>query len=518
MPRRHVLYVDATHLAAYGWRAGEVTLRARFANDADGHAQFAEFLRQRRDSLYLMLCDLVDEAFVAENVPYVTGADRAALIRRKLAQHFFGTPYTCARSLGRQRAGRRDEQMLFCALTRPAVLEPWLNALRTAEVALSGIHSLPLAGETILERLRLTEGQTLLLGISPAGVRQSFFEGGRLRFSRLTPLTALSSNDLPRACAEEARRLHPYLLGQRLISRSEPLTVRVLVPPARVDDFALACRSNDALRFELIDSSQTAARLGLRPAPPDADSETLFVQALMRRTPAEQFAPAAERRFHRIWLTRFALRAAGSVALAACLLYATHSALDSLELRQDTQRLADDTLRAQRQRHDIIQRLPPTPVPLDTLRAVHERSLQIEQRSAHPVTLLADLGQVLDQVPQVALDRLEWRMVSEAGGNGASAVGGVTAGAGNGGGMRADLVMQAHLPQEFGSQQRRALEVVDTLGALLRARPGVQVQVLRQPFDLESGQVLRGGTRAEQLDAGSPPPFSLRISRTVNPS
>ena len=62
-----------------------------------------------------------------------------------------------------------------------------------------------------------------------------------------------------------------------------------------------------------------------------------------------------------------------------------------------------------------------------------------------------------------------------------------------------------------------ALEVVDTLGGLLRARPGVQVQVLRQPFDLESGQVLRGGTRAEQLDAGSPPPFSLRISRTVSP-
>ena len=36
----------------------------------------------------------------------------------------------------------------------------------------------------------------------------------------------------------------------------------------------------------------------------------------------------------------------------------------------------------QRQRHDIIQRLPPTPVPLDTLRAVHERSLQIEQATS----------------------------------------------------------------------------------------------------------------------------------------
>ena len=249
MPRRHVLYLDATQLVAWGWRAGEVTLRGRFANDAEGHAQFAEFLRQRRDSLFLLLCDLVDEAFVAESVPFVRGGDRVSLLRRKLAQHFFGTPFTCAHSLGRLRSGRRDEQMLFCALTRPAHLEPWLAALRGAEAALSGIHSVPLVSEPILERLRLTEGQTLLLGISPAGVRQSFFEGGRLRFSRLTPLSALSSNDLPRACAEEARRLHPYLLGQRLkleyrhepnaaddgVTLTVPLTLLNQIPAARLD-------------------------------------------------------------------------------------------------------------------------------------------------------------------------------------------------------------------------------------------------------------------------------------------
>jgi hypothetical protein len=219
MTRRHVLHLDATQLVAYRWRAGNVTESARFAANADGHAAFAEFLRQRPDGLYLMLCDLADESFVSEMVPFVRGPDRSALIRRKLSQLFFGTPLACARSLGRGRTGRRDEQILFCSLTRPATLEPWLAALRSAEVALSGIHSVALASEPVLECMRLTEGQTLLLHVSAAGVRQSFFENGRLRFSRLTPLTALSSNDLPRACAEEARRLHPYLLSQRLITR-----------------------------------------------------------------------------------------------------------------------------------------------------------------------------------------------------------------------------------------------------------------------------------------------------------
>lgn len=513
MPQRHVLYLDASQLVAYGWHAGEVTLRARFANDADGHARFAAFLREQRKNLFMLLCDLADESFVAEMLPFVRGADRAALVHRKLAQHFFGTTLTCAQSLGRARAGRRDEQMLFCALTRPAQLEPWLAALRAAEAPLSGIHSVPLASEPILERLRLAEGQTLLLGVSSAGVRQSFFDGGRLRFSRLTPMSALSSNDLPRACAEEARRLHPYLLSQRLITRNAPLTVRILVPPPRMEDFALACRSSDALRFELIDSDQAATRLGLRPAPADLCSETLFVQSLMLRPPANQFAPPAERRFHRLWQTRFALRAAGSIALAASLLMAAHSAIDSLELRRESAQLLGDAQRSERARRDIIARLPPTPVPLDTLRVVHERSLQLERRSAAPAALMRELGTVLQQFPQVTLERLEWKLASDPAAD--SPVRSVPA-AGLAP-MRAELLFHARLPETYGAQQRRALELVEALAGELATRPELQVRVTRQPFDVESGQVLRGGARSERTEAGSTPAFSARISQVLAP-
>lgn len=506
MPRRHVLYVDAGQLVAWRWRAGEAGRRDRFANDADGHARFRDFLRQRKDSLYTVLCDLADESFVAEHVPHVRGADRTALLRRKLAQHFFGTPLVCAHALGRQRDGRRDEHMLFCALTRPATIEPWLAALRDCEVALCGLHSVPLVGESILRRLRLAEGQTLLLGITSAGVRQSFFEQGKLRFSRLTPLSALSSNDLPRACAEEARRLHPYLLGQRLLARDTPLVVRVLVPPERLDDFAQACRSYDGVQFELMDSAQAALRLGLRRAPTDPTGDALFVQALMRDTPDNQFAAAPDRHHFRLWQARFALRAAGSVALAACLLHSAHSALDSFDLRQQTLRLQDDTARAVRARSDIIARLPPTPVPLDTLRGVHERSLQLERRSEPPDLLMQELGEELAGLPDIALDRLEWRLVPDTAAPSADALPA----------MRAELTLQAHLPGEYGNRQRRALEAVEMLVGRLRARSGLEVQVLRQPFDLESGQVLRGGSGAEQTDAGKPPSFSLRIVRPLS--
>lgn len=506
MPRRHVLYLDATQLVAYRWRAGDLAEQARFASTADGQAAFAGFLRAQRGGLYLMLCDLADEAFIAELVPAVRGSDRRALIRRKLGQHFFGTTLTCARSLGRARTGRRDEQMLFCALTRPATLEPWLAALHDADVALSGIYSTALASEPILERLGMTQGPALLLGITRTGVRQSFFDGGRLRFSRLTPLTALSSNDLPRTCAEEARRLYPYLLSQRLVTRNVPLMAGVLVPPAHMDAFSQACRNSDTLQFELIDSDQAAQQLGLRFAPDALQCETLFVQALMRKPPAEQFASAAERRPFRIWQARFALLAAGSVALAACLMMATHRALDSLNQRENSARMMDETQRADRVRLDIIARLPPTPVPLETLRAVHERSLQLEQRSAAPAGLLRQLGTTLERYPQAELDQLDWKL----GGSATPAAGPLPA-------LEAQLLVHARLPAEYGAQQRRALELVEALAADLGNQSGLQVRITRPPFDLESGQVLRGGARSDRTDADSTPQFSLLISQALTP-
>jgi hypothetical protein len=502
MAQRLVLYLDATHLVAFRWRAGEVTECGRFSCDADGHAAFAGFLHRHRTSRFLMLCDLADEAFIAEMVPAVRGRDRAALVKRKLAQHFFGTPLNCARSLGRTSSGRRDERMLFCALTRPALLEPWLAALRAAEAALGGIHSVALASTPLLQRLRLMQGPALLLGISSAGVRQSFFDEGQLRFSRLTPLTALSSNDLPRACVEEARRLHPYLLGQRLVARNEPLKVRVLVSPGRMDAFAQACRATDMLQFELIDTHQAAGQLGLRPPPADPGCETLFVQSLMLRPSREQFAPPAERRFYRIWQARLTLGLAGGAVLAICVMLAAVSALDSLALHKDSEQMRSAASIAERTRADIIRRLPPTPVPLDTLRAVHERSQQIESRSAMPDELMRDLGAVLESFPQVQVQRLEWRIVPPASGAVADSA-------------SAELEMQAELPMTYRDEPRRAIELMDTLASELRARPNLRVRVTQQPFDLASGQVLRGGGRDERLGSDALPRFSLALSRTL---
>ncbi len=109
--------------------------------------------------------------------------------------------------------------------------------------------------------------------------------------------------------------------------------------------------------------------------------------------------------------------------------------------------------------------------------------------------------------PQVELDRLDWKLGSA----GMPAADGLAP-------VEAQLLVQARLPAEYGAQQRRALELVDALVLDLgRAADGLQVKVTRPPFDLESGQVLRGGARSDRSGADSTPQFALLISRGLAP-
>ncbi|MGV2481521.1 UNVERIFIED_CONTAM: hypothetical protein IGO34_32500, partial [Salmonella enterica subsp. enterica serovar Weltevreden] len=86
---------------------------------------------------------------------------------------------------------------------------------------------------------------------------------------------------------------------------------------------------------------------------------------------------------------------------------------------------------------------------------------------AMPDGLMRELGAVLERLPQVTLDKLEWRLTADPAHGNDDALPP----------LRAELIAHAHLPDEFGAQQRRALEVVDALAGQLRARPGLDVQV-----------------------------------------
>ena len=161
MPERRVLFFDNARLTAYRVQGGAVLHEASFAGDDAGLAAFGDYVGQHRRSLFHILVDTPEESFQTEDIPYSTGKDRQAILRRKLAQHFYGTPYALASSQGRLKTGRRDERLLLMALTQPQHFEPWLAALRNHQAILAGIYTLP---QTIFGLLPARQtGQLLLL-------------------------------------------------------------------------------------------------------------------------------------------------------------------------------------------------------------------------------------------------------------------------------------------------------------------------------------------------------------------
>lgn len=500
MPARRVLYLDSNQLDAYLWRAGSLTLEGRYPANGEGVAAFTAYVAARRGSLFHLVADVADEGFHYEAVPHVAGKDRQALLERKLSQYFYGSPLTCAVSLGREKAGRRDERLLFAALTRPQAVETWLAVLRAAEARVAGIYSLPLATPGVAARLGMRQPRLMMVSAGRGGVRQTFLEKGQLRFSRFTPLPDAGLKELATACAQEAARTYQYLVGQRLLPRGTVLPVLVLANSDHWLIFSDRCRSTDELEVQLVDTGAAAKAAGLKTAPAGSLSETLFLHAVVANPPPAQFAAPAELRPYRLWQASFALQAAGAAVLVACLAVAGRDWLEVMTLRERLDTLSAAARTDQQRYASLMASLPPLPVPVQELRAVVGGFERIEQQGIGPLPLYRELAAVLDRQPRVELDRIEWSLPG--------VDGAPSRDADNRPPRYGEGMIFAHLTGEPSLDQRAQIEAVNAFAAALRRNPDLRVTVIRMPIDIESGKALRSG---DTLPAAEAPRFALRV-------
>ncbi len=515
MPQRRVLHFDGIDLRALLWHAGHLREEGVFAADEAGVQAFRSYVRAHRRSNFRLLVDAADEGFHIESVPYTQGADRKALLGRKLSQLFYGTPYTAAISLGREKSGRRDERMLFSALTRPQALEPWVNCLIGEEAQLAGIYTAAQLGQQLLKKLGSHHEHCMLVSIGRNAVRQTFFEQGSLRFSRLSPVPDMAQAELAKTCAAESEKIYQYLAAQRMVPRDAPLTTLLLVHPSRAAAFTEACRSTEELRYRILDLHAAARRTGLKTSPADSRCEPVFAHLLCQFPPAHQYAPPPAQRYYRLWQMRTGMAGAGAAALISCLLWAGGQVFEGMSLAAESSRLrAQAELDGQRYAQ-LMQGLPPIPVSTDDLRALVERYQQLERRSPDPFDLFVAMSRALDVFPEIEVERIEWSAGEQAEG---MARDGARPGAAP---ERADAqprggaaVIHAMLPAAMRADHRAMLGRINSFAAALR-QAKLDVTVQRMPFDIESGKSLKGG--GEEQGRTEPPRFVLHVATGAHP-
>jgi hypothetical protein len=513
MAAKRILLLDGPLLTAHYWHAGHITAEGEFGPEPAGLGGFAAYLKKHRASIFYLLADIAEEGFQLEDLPYVQGGDRKALLQRRLGQYYYNTPLSAAISLGRAAAGRRDEKILFAALTRIETFTPWLDALRAAEANLAGVYSVPLVLSGSMGQTLSGTEPTLFVSLSSGGVRQSFFDQGKLHFSRLSALATKNLEEIARSSANDSAKIYQYLLAQRQIPRGAPLRTIVMAHAGQMPVMEEFCRSSNELVFEFLDIAATAGKQGLKDVPTDGNADKLFIHGLVRKTPAQQFAPAADTRIYNLWRIRFAPTSAAWMVLAGCLLYAGKTALDVYTLRDSIEATQVVTATDTQRYNALIDSLPKVGISPDNLRALLERFDVLQKRTPAMEPLLTHLSLALNENPKIELTGLTWKIADNID-TAKNVPTGATPVAAASGVVLAVIEINAQLPLGMISDQRAQIQLIESFAARLRD-PRTDVRILRRPFDIESDKPLRSADEKTEAQLTDAPRFALRISQPM---
>jgi len=523
MPAKRLLYITAARATAYLWSSRKLSVDASFPAGEEGVAAFASYLAAAPSSLFYVLADVVEEDFHQENVPFLRGGDRRALLERKLAQRYRDTSLSVALSLGVERGQRRDERIVFSSFTNTQQLHPWLMALRDSDVPVVGVYSVALVAPQLAALLGYKKAPCLMVTLSQAGLRQSYIDAGQIRFSRLGPLEpgeVASPERVAEAFDRETTRVYQYLTAMRVLPRDGGAVDTLLVaPPGQAEAVRAATGNVAQLRVQVLDLDDVRRKVGLRSAPAGAGAEALYLHLLAARPPAQQYAKENLRGAYRLHQWRAGLIAGGAAVLAACLLFAGTEAWEVLRLHDATDRDRQQIALAQASYGRVTAQFPEMPTSTDNLRTAMQQYRLVAEQTRSPRGLLLDISQVLSNSPRVDLEHLRWEFdakIAEPAKEGAAEAPRPAGASQPGAGPRFEAVEIAARVRETSASDYRGIQLlVNQFVDQLRRRPGVEVLGVKMPFEASSRTQLAGDIGTERTS--EVPRFTVTVGRRIAP-
>jgi hypothetical protein len=350
-----------------------------------------------------------------------------------------------------------------------------------------------------------------LLTVQDQSIRQSYLEKGELHFSRLTPLQNSSLSGIAQTFAGEARQaaaVPRQPAPDRPPAGDHGLPVRARRPWRRS---RAAVSTANALSFTILDLEECARaadsrRPGRQPLRNDVSATA---QASTAAQPVRQRATSAMA----ITSGQSASHCTPSVPwhMSGCLLWAGKAVLRSAPDQPGSGRSSAPRPRSRTVVREIVEDLPADPDQQRNLRQVINRYLELEKGSTSPVSLWREISSALQSAAAAEIDGIDWQVSTAP----------ATPPIGNSAAMgsepppvsRETAIVHGTLRLGQDSNPRQVLAVFRRLLEALRRNPGLQIEVLQQPFDVESGKSLKGGDAA--LEGQQPRSFTVEIRRLI---
>jgi len=537
---KHFLYLTNDKLTALVWSGGSIVERNVFSATESESAEFGEYLSRHRAVPTYFVTDLIEEDFRTDTVPHLRGNDRDAVLGRKLAQLYRASSFRHAIVQDRDEDGRRDDRVLYHAVTNPELLAPWLSAAEQLEVPLEGIYSSAVLSALLPKELGLFFTHTLLVTIVPDfGLRQTYFQNKQIKFSRLTPIIYDEGQPVGSLIAAETSRTWQYLDSLRYFSGGDTLEVCMLVHARDHELIADAVRTFPLLKYRFLDIEEVAAKIRLKPGPVSSHAEEVLVHLYAQNRIENHFAEKQQTRFATFRKAKIALYGvtAGLLAIgaagAAFNLYQAAAVSAEIDKREPQLR----QLKAEYQ--SIAKEISGQSAATDTVRdASAFFRAQMRPQPAAPGGFLRDLSSVWSRYADMQLLQVVWlphhdgnftpvnqaptpgatqAIRSEAkAASGVAAIQAPPSPVGVDGdaplpGNKFEILMVEGSVEGFKGDYRAALANIDRLIADLNRTPNLKASAMLLPVDVKSGALLRAIQVPKETDRLL---FTLRIVRS----
>lgn len=489
MKQSLLLFLSANRLHAQLMAGGKIALQQDFTDTPEGRDNFASFLQNTVCPTYL-LTDLIEEDFRHEIIPHLTGSSRTALLQRKFDQFYRGTPFHQASLLQRQKTGRRDDDMLFSALTNPSLITPWLNIMLAGRTPLAGIYSVPQISAPLIKD-NPSEHLLLISWEKYSGLRQTYFSGHHLQISRLTPVHAeLTFHD---AVVNELARTYQYLKSLSLLPSGQVLDVRILCHADDRKELRSKLPDDPEMRYEFADIEEVGRQLKIDGRFTDSDASQIFLYQLAANRPRTDYARTEHTRYHTLRRLRNALNWGAGILVLASTFWSTATVWRSGG--DETESLGIQTQRLLKEAQQITLNFPSTHAPAADIKSGAIVMRKLRQYAPAPKTILMPLSKVLDGFAQIELINLGWQESATE----PVAVNTLAD-------VPAQVITLKGELQGFGNDYRAALAYLDRFQHELGTR-GYQVTALSKPLDVSPSGSLADKRETKENELN----FSLKL-------
>ncbi len=537
---KHFLYLTNEKLTCLTWRSGVYTAREAFDTGNPNALEFERYIARHRHEPAFLLVDLTEEDFRHDKIPHLRGSDQAAVVARRLAQIYRNTTFRDAIIQGREDEGRRDDRVLYHAITNADLIKPWLAVLEKHDAPLEGIYSVPVLSGRLLKALDVFFAHTLLVSlVSDNGLRQTYFQNKQIKFSRLTRIDEESEISFGQQIADETSRTWQYLDSLRYFTPDEALEVCMLIHAKDRKAVTDAIRNYPLLKYRILDTEEVAAKIGLKSVPSTSHAEEIFVHLFAKESIQNQYAAPEQMRTAKMRKVGLGLYALTACFLTVGLAWAGYNLFQANTIDNQIEKLARQAKELNARYSAITGQAQNAQIYSDTSRDTVALYNGLMQPVPAPAAFLREISTALNGFPDIRLSQIIWQTHDDPkanppfsptspkgepsvksdyrppeGAQAAVAPAPIEVKDPPLSGNRYQIVI---LDAAYGSSEenfRNAMAEIGRLVGRINAIPGLQASLLNPPLDLRTGASLKS-----ELSQREPGPaetrFALRVVRSM---